>query len=122
MNFYIKQGATLPLLALEFTDNGYISSLGNEFYDRLENAQITFSMIDEKKCSPIIKCSPAQLVEVENCIDKSCAKKYLLVYQFNERQTSKLGTYLGDFQIVFYDNGDILKVPIKNELRINVVP
>lgn len=45
-NFFIRKNSNLPLLKLKVINDGRADF--RKIYDRLENAAITFSMMDEK--------------------------------------------------------------------------
>jgi hypothetical protein len=47
--------------------------------------------------------------------------EFYLVFQFNQKQTSVAGRYVGQFQIEFLDGSGVLLVPIREELFINVL-
>ena len=119
MDFYIKKNSTLPRLYVEFTQTGY-DVTANDFINRLENADMVFSMQEYSSCIPKIICSPAKLVEYNKCPDGDC-KKYYIEYSFTKKQTSKTGKYKGIFKITFLDNQEVLIAPIRNELVIHVV-
>ena len=121
MNFYIKQNSTLPELNVEFEFNSYRNFTQQDFYKRLQNSSITFSLQDSDKCYYTIKCKPAQLIEIEDCIDKNCSPKFIIQYKFDKKDTKKIGKFIGEFTVVFNDNGDILRLPIKRELIVNIV-
>ncbi len=121
MNFYIKQNSSSPKLAVEFETNGYTRLVETDFFKRLQNASITFSMQDGDKCYYTIKCKEADLLEIEDCKDKNCAPKFVLSHTFTTKETRKKGVYLGEFTILFNDNGEILRLPIKRELKINII-
>lgn len=121
MNFHIKQNSTLPELIVEFELNSYRNFTQQDFYKRLQNSSITFSMQDSDKCYYSIKCKPAELIEIEDCIDKNCSPKFVIRYKFDQKDTRKEGKFVGEFTIIFNDNGDILRLPTKRELIINII-
>lgn len=121
MNFYIKQNSSSPKLVVEFETSGYVNFIEKDFYKRLQNASITFSMQDQSKCYYTIKCKTAELIEIEDCIDKDCSPKFVIAYTFSQKETKKTGVYVGEFSIKFNDNGEILRLPIKRELIVNII-
>lgn len=121
MNFYIKQNSSSPKLIVEFESSGYLQFIEKDFYKRLQNASITFSMQDQSKCYYTIKCKAAELIEVEDCIDKNCSPKFVMAYTFTKKETKKKGSFIGEFTIIFNDNGETLRLPIKRELIVNIV-
>lgn len=121
MNFYIKQNSTMPYLVMEFDYKQYQSNGFENFYQRLENANILFTMTNVEKCYTKIKCKPASLYEVTKCIDENCPKQYVIIYKFESKDTSKKGMFEGLFNIQFLDNGDVLRVPIKDKLFVHII-
>lgn len=120
MNFYIKKNSTLPKLYMEFVQTGYDNNW-EVLFDRLENTEITFTMSDKDTCIPKVKCSPALLIEDTKCKNGDCFPKYYLEFTFTKKHTSKTGHYIGEFNIRFLDNDDVLKTPIREILNIFVV-
>lgn len=92
------------------------------FHEKVQNANITFSMYDVENGVKKIGCKPAI------CLCKTCEggndcdeEQYYIAYQFNERDTNKAGRYVGKFTIEFLDGSGTLITPIKDELFINVL-
>ena len=52
MDFFIRQGATDPILKLRLVDDGKNDK--SSFNEMLENSSITFDMIDVKTNDPVI--------------------------------------------------------------------
>lgn len=118
MDFFIKKGASLPILQLELIPNskhGY-----NEFYDLIQNSLITFSMTNVESGMKKIFCKEA-LCLTKLDVDSEIYDKYILSYQFSEKDTNTVGTFQGEFTIDFNDNIGKLIVPIKNDLFIHVI-
>ena len=111
----------MPYLVMEFDYKQYASHEFEDFYKRLENSNILFTMTNIEKCYTKIKCKPALLYEVTKCIDESCPKQYVIIYKFEKKDTSKKGIFEGMFEIIFLDNGDVLRVPIKDKLYVHVI-
>jgi hypothetical protein len=121
MDFFINKNSTLPVLYLELIPDGrYDYSC---FYDKLQNSNIYFMMSDidtgVKKVGK--KLTPA--VKKEECVgDDGCLREvYYLSYKFSERDTNKAGVFIGQFIIDFLDGSGELIVPIREELRINIL-
>lgn len=118
MEFFIKKGATLPILQLGLIPNskhGY-----NDFYDMVQNSTITFSMTNIDSGVKKIFCKEALCI---NRLDTSSDiyDKFILSYKFNDRDTNTVGSYYGEFTINFNDNIGKLIVPIKDKLLIHVI-
>jgi hypothetical protein len=122
MEFFIRQGATDPILKLRLIDDGKNDK--SSFNDMLENSDITFEMFD-------VKNETYQILN-GNCFITTRTKKYdqttdeyYITYRFTEDGTSKKGRFEGIVTIQFLDtNGNPttkLIVPIKEKLFINVI-
>lgn len=118
MNFFIKKGATLPSLQMELIPNS--KHRYSNFFDLIQNANITFSMYNIDNGQKKIYCKPALcLSKLEP--DSDVYDHYFLSYQFSERDTNTVGTFKGEFTILFNDDIGKLIVPIKNDLLIHVI-
>ncbi len=120
MDFTINKGATLPMVIMELIQDGRNDY--KNFHEKIQNANITFSMYDVDTGIKKIGCKDAV------CLCKTCEggndcdeEQYYIAYQFNERDTSKAGRYVGKFTIEFLDGSGTLIAPIKDELFINVL-
>jgi hypothetical protein len=117
MEFFINKGASLPILKLELIKDGRNDF--HNFYEKIQNAIIYFSMSDVitgvKKIGK--KVAGTSLVEPVNCV----GEEYYVVYQFSESDTNKAGRYVGKFIIEFLDGSGTLIAPIKEELFINII-
>jgi hypothetical protein len=118
MEFFINKNATLPKLKLELIKDGRNDF--NKFHDKIQNANITFTMTDIVTGVKKIACKSAGIEEVlpkNNCI----CEEYYLVYQFTTKETSVAGRYAAQFEIDFLDGSGTLIVPIREELFVNVL-
>lgn len=118
MEFFINKGATLPKLKLELIQDGRNDF--NNFYDKIQNANIYFTMTDVitgvKKIAN--KLTGLQLVEPQsNCV----GEEYYIVYQFTEKDTKTSGRYVAQFNIEFLDGSGNLVVPIRENLYVNIL-
>ena len=117
MEFFINKNASLPILKLELIQDGRNDF--HNFYDKVQNANIYFSMSDVitgvKKIGR--KTAGLSLVTPVNCV----GEEYYIVYQFTESDTNKPGRYVGKFIIEFLDGSGTLIAPIREELFINVL-
>lgn len=122
MEFFIRQGATDPILKLRLIDDGKNDK--SSFNDLLENSNITFEMFD-------IKTGTYSILNAE-CFVTSRIKKfdnsndeYYIIYRFTSSQTSETGRYEGKFNIQFMDTNSNptskLILPIKEKLFVNIV-
>jgi len=117
MDFFINKNSTLPILKLELIQDGRNDF--EKFFEKIQNANIYFSMSDIVTGVKRIGFKPAtlSLVTPESCM----GEEYYITYQFSEQETSKAGRYVGQFTIQFLDGTGTLIVPIKEELYINVL-
>jgi len=121
MDFYIRQGATDPILKMRLIDDGKNDK--SSFNDLLENSDITFEMSDIQTGIPVIlgaSCSLALRVKKYN----QTTDEYYIIYRFTEEQTSQIGKFEGKFTIQFNDgsgnNTTKLIVPIREKLYIHI--
>ncbi len=122
MDFYIRQGATDPVLKMRLIDDGKNDK--SAYNALLENSVITFEMIDIKTSSPVIlggKCSLTLRIKKYN----QTTDEYYIIYRFTEEQTSQTGKFEGKFTIQFKDgsgnNTSKLIVPIREKLYIHII-
>jgi len=122
MEFFIRQGATDPILKLRLVDDGKNDK--SSFNDLLENSDITFEMFD-------VTTQQYQVLNGD-CILTTRTKKYdqttdeyYITYRFTEQNTSLKGRYEGLINIQFLDTSsnptNKLIVPVKEKLFINIV-
>jgi hypothetical protein len=120
MEFFINQHSTLPKLKMELINDGRNDF--RNFYEKIQNATITFTMYDVNTKVKKISCSQAN---IEMAVANDCANTetptYYIAYQFTEVQTNRVGRYNGYFTIEFLDGTGKLIAPIRDELYINVL-
>ena len=120
MEFFINKNSTLPKLKMELVNDGRNDF--RKFYEKIQNAIITFTMYDvETKVKRIGKSSADIEMRISNDYGDSETPTYYITYQFTETQTKKPGRYNGYFTITFLDGSGTLIAPIKEELYINVL-
>jgi hypothetical protein len=118
MEFSINKNSTLPKLKLELIQDGRNDF--NKFHEKIQNANIYFSMTDvvtgvkriAKKLTGIQQVEPAS-----DCV----GDEFYIIYQFTERDTAVGGRYVGQFEIDFLDGTGTLLAPIREELFINIL-
>ena len=127
MKFYINQNATLPLLVVSPVLSTRVNSI--EVNNQLENAAITFSMIDSKG-KYVIAHKSASLLMRQDCDGNDVLSSiYNIYYKFTEQETSIPGMYRGQFKIDFFTEvnnprtftGGLI-LPISQELEIIINP
>jgi hypothetical protein len=117
MDFHINKKSTLPILQLELIKDGRNDF--NNFHDMIQNSDIYFCMSELETGKRIIGKKEALCILKET--DDDCPdEEYYIGYQFTEKETTKPGTYVGEFIIQFLDGSGTLKVPIRDTLYIHV--
>ena len=116
-NFFIRKNSNLPILKMSLINDGRRQY--HQIYDRLENAAITFSMIDEKGNYKVFN-KPGLLLPVDKEI---CPEdgEYYLGYKFETKDTNIVGTFKAEFRIDLLDDGSSFVVPIRQDLFVNVL-
>lgn len=117
MDFNINQHASLPVLKMELIQDGRNDF--HKFYDQIQNADLTFSMVDISTGVRRIgkKTAHTSLVTPPDCEND----RYYLIYQFTQEDTARAGRFAGLFEIDFLDGSGILIVPIRETLFINIL-
>jgi hypothetical protein len=122
MEFFIRQGASDPILKLRLVDDAKNDK--SALNDLLENADITFEMEDVETGFPAILNSDCSLVLRDKKYNQT-TDEYYITHRFTETQTAEKGKYEGKVFIQFRDtNLDPtykLIVPIREKLYINVI-
>ena len=90
-----------------------------DFHRRLENAAITFSMINEKGVYKVANKSAIIIPKVLDICEENV--EYYIGYKFTEKDTNTVGCFRGQFKITFLDDDCTLIVPVKEDLFINVI-
>lgn len=122
MDFFIRQGASDPILKMKMIDDGKNDK--SSFNEMLENAKITFEMSDVVSGTPYVldaNCNLANRTKKFNYTND----EYYITYRFTEEQTSEVGRFEGKITIQFNDgNGNDttkLILPIREKLFINII-
>jgi hypothetical protein len=115
MEFYIKKGATLPLLKMQIVKDG--RSDYHKFMDLIETSTILFSMIDADTGIPKFLSKPAGFVS-KNFLNEAAPTEYYVYYQFTAKDTNKVGRYEGEF-LLRNEQGNLI-VPLREKLYITI--
>lgn len=122
MDFFIRQGASDPILKMRMIDDGKNDK--SSFNEMLENAKITFEMSDVVTGTPYIlnaECSLSNRTKKFNYT----TDEYYITYRFTEDQTSEMGKFEGKIIIQFNDgngnNTNKLILPLREKLFINII-
>lgn len=124
-NFFINKGATLPTLRMEAINDGRHDF--SKLNIALQAADVYFNMTNIENGIRKIANQKANVIMKE---DDGCEDKYIIEYQWKERDTKTPGLYKGEFRIVFNDTVEVdgktlpigeLIVPIAQELHIHII-
>lgn len=120
MDFFINRNSTLPKIKMKLILDGEVDY--RKFNDMLETATATFSMvsIDDKTFKIANKSAEIIIIDREVTNDKKLTE-YYIAYNWTEKDVNKVGNYIGEFKIDFFDpNCGTLIIPIKDKLYIYI--
>ena len=117
MEFFIKQNATLPTLKMQVVKDGRNDF--RSFMDTLQNAIITFSMVNTDNGILKIASKPAYITE-KFFDNPDAPQEFYIYYNFTANDTKTPGRYMGEFSITTTE-GELI-VPIRESLFINITP
>ena len=122
MEFFIRKGATDPLLKLRLVDDGRNDK--SSLNDLFENADIRFDMINIETEIPEILGGQCLLTTRTKNYDQT-TEEYYITYRFTSEQTKEVGKFEGIVNVQFRDTDlkptNKLIVPIKEKLYINII-
>lgn len=122
MEFFIRQGASDPILKMRLIDDGKNDK--SSFNDMLENSDITFEMTEQKTGIPHILNGQCLLTTRTKRYDQT-TDEYYITFRFTEEQTSIMGKFEGKITIQFLDTNSSpttkLILPIREKLYINII-
>ena len=114
----------LPVLCMMLIDDGRHDYM--KFHEKIQNADIKFSMIDVESGVYKVANAPAFIQKIATT---GCSDEFEICYQFTKRQVNTPGIYRGYFTIDFgndlkndnyeYPEG-VLRMPIRDYLDIIV--
>ena len=121
MEFFIRQGASDPILKMRMIDDGKNDK--SSFNDLLENSEITFDMYDYNTGEPIILAAPCNITTRTKLYNQT-TDEYYIVYRFTSEQTLTAGKFEGKVNVQFRDISlnptNLLILPVKEKLYINI--
>jgi len=121
MEFFIRQGASDPILKMRIIDDGKNDK--SSFNDLLENAVITFDMYDNKTGEPIILSANCNITTRTKLYNQT-TDEYYIVYRFTSEQTTNVGKFEGKINVQFrnvdLNSTNLLILPVKEKLYINI--
>ena len=107
--FFILKGSTNPSLEMELIDDGRYSFQKSFMNKVLQDSNVTFSMVDVETNTPKISNAKANVVLADN---DSCEEKYVLQYQWKDRDVKNSGIFKGFFEIKENDMFDKIDVTL----------
>lgn len=123
-DFIINKDSVLPILRMELIYDG--RSDYNKFWDAIQDATITFTMINVDTNITKIANAPCYIKRKEA---DGCVSQYVICYNWKKRDTREPGVYNGIFEITFngnisgenisYPSGNLI-MPIKEQLIIHI--
>ena len=121
MEFFIRQGATDPILKMRMIDDGKNDK--SSFNDLLELATITFDMFDVKTGEPVLLSETCNIT-TRTKLYHLTTDEYYMVFRFTEEQTSVVGKFEGKITVEYtpagYTTPNKLILPVKEKLYINI--
>ena len=114
MEWYIKKGATLPILKLQVVKDGRAGY--QQLMEDLEVSTIFFTMIDVETGIPKIVSAPCEIVNL--ILPLGATPEYYIYFKFTEKDTNTPGRYTGEV-LIKNDEGNLI-LPIREELYINI--
>lgn len=115
-HFFIKKNSELPILQMKVINDGRNDY--KKIFDNLENAAITFSMMNVESNRYKVFNKQALIIPVLN--ESYGDTEYYIGYKFSKNETNTAGTFKGEFKIDFLDDGTSLVIPIYEDLFINI--
>ena len=117
MEFFIRENSLEPILKMQLVQDGRNDF--DAFYDKLSNSSIKFSMRDEATGVYKILNQPGGIVQKTRMSDNA-PTEYYIYYRWLKKNVNKRGRYEGMFSIYLHDECTELKVPIREDLFINI--
>ena len=120
MDFYINRGSSLPHIKVKIFTGDEIDY--ESFNKLIKTARATFSMKNLSNNVYKIAGKPCDIIAKHVGTDSfSDIYEYYIVYEFSKTDTSKTGSYIGEFNIIFKNQPcSNLIVPIREELFVHV--
>ena len=122
MEFFIRQGASEPILKMRLIDDGRNDK--SYLNDLLENSNITFEMSDVKTGNPVVLNSDCLLTTRTKKYNQT-TDEYYITHRFTELHTSEIGKFEAKIIVQFLDTNSNpttkLILPIREKLYVNVI-
>ncbi len=117
----IKQYSTLPLLKYDISEKTLTRY--NITEEMMDNVAVTFSMFDIENEEYVILNKKARIWYKEDKYEYPESGEYVLIYEFNKNETSKVGLYNCEFKLsILNPYCNILTLPNNEYIRVNIQP
>mgnify|MGYP003671627795 FL=1 len=117
MEFFIRKSSLEPILKMQLVQDGRNDF--NSFHDKLSNSSIRFSMRDVDSGVYKILNQPGGIVQ-KTKLSENAETEYYIYYRWKKKDVKKVGRFEGMFSIYLHDECTELKVPIREDLFINI--
>jgi hypothetical protein len=117
MEFFIRKDSLEPVLKMQLIQDGRNDYMN--FYERLGNSSISFSMKKVDTGEFVILNKAGGIVQ-KTIVDNHYPEEYYIYYRWQASDVSEVGRYQGQFTIELLDQFTELVVPIREDLYINI--
>ena len=117
MEFFIRKSSLEPILKMQLVQDGRNNF--NSFHDKLSNSSIRFSMRDVDTGIYKILNQAGGIVQ-KTKLSENSETEYYIYYRWLKKDVKKVGRFEGMFSIYLHDECSELKVPIREDLFINI--
>jgi len=117
MEFFIRKNSLEPILKMQLVRDG--RNEFDSFHDKLSNSSIRFSMKNLDTGTYKILNQPGGIVQ-KTQVSENAPIEYYIYYRWKRKDVKKVGRYQAMFSIYLHDDCTELKVPIRENLFINI--
>lgn len=117
MEFFIRKNSLEPILKMQLIQDGRNDYM--DFYDKLGNSAIAFSMKKVDTGEFVILNNAGGIVQKID-LDPTNTPEYYIYYRWQTSDVMETGRYQGQFTIELLDQFTDLVVPIREDLFINI--
>tara|TARA_R110000824_G_scaffold48011_4_gene135879 strand:- start:417 stop:803 length:387 start_codon:yes stop_codon:yes gene_type:complete len=117
MEFFIRKNSLEPILKMQLVRDG--RNEFDTFHDKLGNSSIKFSMKNLDTGTYKILNQPGGIVQ-KTRVSENAPLEYYIYYRWKKKDVKKVGRYQAMFSIYLHDDCTELKVPIRENLFINI--
>ena len=117
MEFFIRKDSLEPILKMELVRDG--RNEFDTFHDKLANSTIRFSMKNVDDGTYKILNQAGGLVQ-KLLLSPNAPTEYYIYYRWRKKDVKKVGRYEAMFSVFLHDECSEIKVPIREDLFINI--